>query len=391
MAAMPALTVTGGAGAVTSGCWMAAVPSSGPVGTLVNVEGSTSGCNDGGSGGDPIFEAENASVSLGGVLPASGPFDLHFRVPATMASGSECCAAMQYEGGGPIAPGPTTFGVWQGADISTTFTVTSAATGWADFTAVATQPAACGAPGTCGGGSGPTGYLITRSGGFLDTFGNGLAAPGNAAGSAASPIVAAVYGPDQQGFWLLSSKGGVFSCGDVGFYGSAAASHLSSRFVAVVPSADFKGYWLVDSGGGVFPYGDAAFHGQARDFPILSPIVGMARTADGAGYWLASATGGVFSFGDAPFYGSMGGRQLNSPVVGITGTPDGHGYWLVAADGGVFSFGDAGFHGSAASLHTPYPFVGLARTLDGRGYWLLAQDGGVHTYGDASFLGSGRA
>ncbi len=37
------------------------------------------------------------------------------------------------------------------------------------------------------------------------------------------PVVGMAATPDGQGYWLVASDGGVFSFGDAGFHGSAAA------------------------------------------------------------------------------------------------------------------------------------------------------------------------
>jgi len=188
------------------------------------------------------------------------------------------------------------------------------------------------------------GYLLAYSSGDVEIFGN-LTYQGNIYHRPHNPIVGATSTPDENGYWLVASDGGIFSFGDASFYGSTGAIHLNK------------------------------------------PVVGMASTPDGHGYWLVASDGGIFSFGDASFYGSTGAIHLNKPVVGMASTPDGHGYWLVASDGGIFSFGDAGFHGSTGAIHLNKPIVGMASTADGQGYWLAASDGGVFSFGDAEYFG----
>jgi hypothetical protein len=156
--------------------------------------------------------------------------------------------------------------------------------------------------------------------------------------------------------------------------------------IASDPAAD--GYWLVSSDGGVFAYGAAPFLGSTGGIPLNAPIVGIAPTPSGLGYWLVATDGGVFAYGDARFHGSLGASQMSSPILSIASTPTGQGYWLVSADGGVFTFGDAKFHGSAANLDLDTAVIGIAPTNTGDGYWLLGTDGGVFAYGDAEFLGS---
>ena len=183
---------------------------------------------------------------------------------------------------------------------------------------------------------------------------------------------------------MVGSDGGVFACGDAGFFGSAGGIHLNAAVVGMAATPDGQGY-VVGSDGGVFAYGDAGFHGYRRPCPN-APVVGMASTPDGQGYWLVAADGGVFAYGDA---GSTARRRLhlNAPVVGIAPTLDGHGYWMVASDGGVFAYGDAGsrLRGRPRPQRSP---GGDGVGPDGGGYWVVGSDGGVFTFGDAGFFGS---
>ena len=80
--------------------------------------------------------------------------------------------------------------------------------------------------------------------------------------------------------------------------------------MAVTP--DNQGYYLVASDGGVFTFGDAHFQGSMGGKPLNKPVVGMAVDAATSGYWLTAADGGVFAF-DAPFLGSTGAMHLNAP------------------------------------------------------------------------------
>ena len=129
--------------------------------------------------------------------------------------------------------------------------------------------------------------------------------------------------------------------------------------IASAPNND--GYDLVASDGGVFSYGPGAgFFGSMGGKTLNQPVVGMAVDPVTGGYWLVAKDGGVFAF-NAPYLGSMGGKPLNAPVVGIAAAPTGDGYYLVASDGGIFTFGTgAHFQGSAGSVHLVKPVVGMA-------------------------------
>jgi hypothetical protein len=76
---------------------------------------------------------------------------------------------------------------------------------------------------------------------------------------------------------------------------------MSVNGIAATP--DDGGYWLVASDGGIFAFGDAGFHGSAGALPLDAPIVGMAADDSTGGYWLVASDGGIFSYG-APFFGA---------------------------------------------------------------------------------------
>jgi hypothetical protein len=179
---------------------------------------------------------------------------------------------------------------------------------------------------------------------------------------------------------LVPPKDPSCATGDAKFFGSPGGTPLNKPIVSMAETPDQAGYWLVASDGGIFSYGDATFYGSTGGTPLNKPIVGMASTPDGAGYWLVASDGGIFSYGDAKFYGSTGGTPLNKPIVGMASTPDGAGYWLVASDGGIFSYGDVTFYGSTGGTPLNKPIVGMAATTDGDGYWLVASDGGIFSF-----------
>ena len=201
------------------------------------------------------------------------------------------------------------------------------------------------------------------------------------------PVVGMAGTPDGQGFWLVSSDGGVFAFGSAAFYGSTGSLHLNQPMVGMAVTPDGRGYWLVGSDGGVFAFGDASFYGSMGGLPLNAAIVGVASSPDGKGYWLVGSDGGVFAFGDARFAGSTGGMTLNAPVVSIASSGTG-GYWLVASDGGVFSYGGAAFYGSMGGTRLNAPVTAIAPSAGGSGYWLAGADGGVFDFGKALFHGS---
>ncbi|HXQ90871.1 MAG TPA: protease pro-enzyme activation domain-containing protein, partial [Acidimicrobiales bacterium] len=53
------------------------------------------------------------------------------------------------------------------------------------------------------------------------------------------------------------------------------------------------GYWTVASDGGVFSFGQMGFYGSMGGKPLTNPVVGMAPTPSSKGYWLVASDGGV--------------------------------------------------------------------------------------------------
>ena len=234
---------------------------------------------------------------------------------------------------------------------------------------------------------GATGYWYVTSAGQL--LWKGQARP-IAPHTPQSPrqVVGIAPTPDQQGYYLVSSFGGVFTYGDATFRGSITHLHLRTPTVALATTPDGRGYWEVTRAGNVFTFGDARFYGSTAG-RRLPPIVAFGVTPDGHGYWLVSARGNVYNFGDAHFAGSAVRMHIPN-VVGFAPTPDGHGYWLATANGGVIPFGDATSYGSLAGRRIP-PVTAFAATGNGHGYWLVTANGSIFPFGDAHFFGSSGA
>jgi len=222
--------------------------------------------------------------------------------------------------------------------------------------------------------------------GSAGTLGPSLDAPLSSVMVAMAPDPTATSG--DQGYWLVSADGGVYTQGRAHFYGSTGGVTLQGPIVSMAATPDGGGYWLVALDGGVFAFGDASFYGSMGGTPLNEPIVGMAAAPDGKGYWMVASDGGIFAFGSATFYGSMGGTHLVAPITGMASAPGGTGYWMVAGDGGIFTFGNAPFLGSIGGTRLNDPVVGMAATRDGNGYVFVSTDGGVFTFGNARFYGS---
>jgi hypothetical protein len=232
------------------------------------------------------------------------------------------------------------------------------------------------------------GYALFATNGAVVAFGS-LSEANHAPMNLNRPIVGGASDPKLRGAWAVAGDGGIFSYGNVPFYGSMGGKHLNKPIVGMAATRTGRGYWMVASDGGIFSFGDARFYGSMGGQHLNKPIVGMAVTATGRGYWLVASDGGIFSFGDARFYGSMGGQHLNKPVLGMAATLSGGGYWMVASDGGIFSFGDARFYGSTGGMTLNKPVVGMKACYTGIGYDLFASDGGIFNFGCGDFMGSG--
>ena len=166
----------------------------------------------------------------------------------------------------------------------------------------------------------------------------------------------------QSGYYLFGRSGQLLGFGNAGYLaylGSPYTRAFPTSVIGMVTTPDDGGYFMASTDGGIFSFGDAQFYGSMGGKHLNEPIVGIAATPSGLGYWVVASDGGIFSFGDAQFYGSMGGKYLNAPIVGIAATRSGHGYSETASDGGVFAFGDASFQGSAVSTTSAQGTVGI--------------------------------
>ena len=170
--------------------------------------------------------------------------------------------------------------------------------------------------------------------------------------------------PNDKGYWMVASDGGIFSFGDAAISTApwAEGSEQADRRDGRGPragTATGSSRPTAGSSRSATPSSTAPW----ADRHLNKPIVGMAATKDGKGYWLVASDGGIFAFGDAKFHGSMG-RQASEQArsSGMAADPDGGGYWMVASDGGIFAF-DAPFHGSTGAMRLNKPIVGMSHDL----------------------------
>jgi hypothetical protein len=78
------------------------------------------------------------------------------------------------------------------------------------------------------------------------------------------------------------------------------------------------GYWMTASDGGIFAFGKAGFHGSGASQPRSAPCVAMDSSTTGRGYALLLSDGSVLNFGDAPYLGNAVGK-IFGPAVGFAG------------------------------------------------------------------------
>ena len=253
-----------------------------------------------------------------------------------------------------------------------------------------------------------------------------------------SPIEGIVGDGTNNGYWLYSPDGAVFSEGSAQNYGSLAGKTLSAQIVGMASTYDHQGYYLIGADGAVYAYGDAQYHGGLNGgskygkIKFQGTVIGIAAH-NGGGYWIMTSTGATYAFGNAPYLGNASG---SSGIASINTSPDGKGYfavstsgqgynfdgdtscgaslgydyspvigavisgpektdscWMVSAGGYIFdsktaetSYGqlDLGNNGATSNLSNfTSPVVGIAGTGDGNGYWMAQANGNVYVFGDA--------
>jgi hypothetical protein len=114
---------------------------------------------------------------------------------------------------------------------------------------------------------------------------------------------------------MVGSDGGVFTFGDAVFRGSTGNMHLDKPVVGISPTPDNRGYWLVASDGGVFAF-HAPFRGSMGGKHLNKPVNGLVPF--GNGYLMVASDGGVFDFSNKAFLGSLGANPPSAPIIGIT-------------------------------------------------------------------------
>ena len=98
---------------------------------------------------------------------------------------------------------------------------------------------------------------------------------------------------------------------------------------------------MVATDGGIFSFGDVPYYGSLPGLGInVTDVVGMAPIPTNTGYWIARSTGQVYSFGNAQALGSYAASSCN-PIAAIFSNPAKQGYRLVTDSGATIPFGAA--------------------------------------------------
>ena len=184
---------------------------------------------------------------------------------------------------------------------------------WTDLTALpasfvpSTETAAAARPAAAApAGSKLTGYRILTSDGRVVTLGKAakLGSPRDMGLGAVSAIAGV---PGRNAYLTAGSSGRV-----VGFGGAASGTPKSA-----VPTADMattpsgQGYWVLSSSGGVYAFGSAKHYGSLSRSGVGSAGVKIRSTPSGKGYWILAANGRIYPFGDA--------AEALGAVVGLRG------------------------------------------------------------------------
>jgi hypothetical protein len=250
----------------------------------------------------------------------------------------------------------------------------------AGFEPGAEAVAATAAPATPAG-SKLTGYRVLTADGRVVTLGKAptLGSPRDVGLGAVSAIAGV---PGRSAYLTAGSSGKVVGFG--GAAGGAPKTAVPTADVAATPSG--QGYWVLSSSGGVYAFGSAKHYGSLSRSGVGSAGVKIRSTPSGKGYWILAANGRIYAFGDAP---KLSTPSLSS-VADFWPTPSGAGYWVLLADGRVAAYGDASHFGDIPSLKTKWtkPAVAIVGMPSGRGYAIAVRDGGVFNFGSSPFLGS---
>ena len=118
---------------------------------------------------------------------------------------------------------------------------------------------------------------------------------------------------------MVGSDGGIFSFGDARFHGSTGDLHLNKPIVGISPTPDNRGYWLVASDGGVFAF-DAPFRGSMGATHLNRPVNGLVATATATSWSRPTAASSTSPTGRSS--GSLADNPPSAPIIGLAAFSD---------------------------------------------------------------------
>jgi plastocyanin len=117
------------------------------------------------------------------------------------------------------------------------------------------------------------GYWMVGSDGGIFSFGDARFFGSMGDIKLNKPVTSMVPDPDGVGYWLVASDGGIFAF-QAPFYGSTGAIRLNKPIAAMVGGPG--GYLMVGGDGGIFSFGDIPFFGSLGAGAPAMPVVAVA-------------------------------------------------------------------------------------------------------------------
>jgi hypothetical protein len=205
----------------------------------------------------------------------------------------------------------------------------------------------------------------------------------------AKEIIGGASLPDDQGYWLIGSDGGVFTLGPgAEFYGSSGGGGTDNPWTEIDITTTGQGYWTARQGGEVYAFGDAVHYGDASGLSLTAPISGIERSGDGLGYWLLGYDGAIYAYGSATYNGR--GTGSSGLIVFADFTRRGstnNQYWMLRTDGIVQHSTGTDHYGDSSTTTMVGTPITIASTPSGNGYYIATSSGEVYTFGDAIYNG----
>jgi peptidoglycan hydrolase-like protein with peptidoglycan-binding domain len=104
------------------------------------------------------------------------------------------------------------------------------------------------------------------------------------------------------------------------YFGSMVNEVENGIPVSLMCRPQGDGYWIVSSDGGVFTYGAASFYGSAGGSGSYTDFIDGSVAPNGEGYWLVRQTGGVYSYGAVAYHGGVGSCTQATALLDVGGS-----------------------------------------------------------------------